>query len=360
MDDFFIAQFSNDNNVKIKLPKYTLINPSGNSYSDIFKKRDNHEVMFRRIVSYLITNKIITKNIIDLGAWIGDNSIPWAMNLPKDSVVYAIDPSAQNIKFINSICEINEISNLHTLVTAISDKNEKLFTNNNLYHAQFSSDGGVNSIDAVSLDYLFENGKINNIEFIHLDVEGYESKVIKGASNIMTTFRPIIAIEQHLESDDYLGLSNHIESMGYSVYLINEILPGCRLDCRNFIAFPNEMHCPIDKINDYLEKKIILPLVSEKNSKNIAKIGIIYGKFMTGNNYLVKGLMHPTADLILYPVIDDNYTKIIATDHHGKWIDGRYVHGCLDISTAENVTNIYDNSIGIIHSKESYNIRFEV
>ena len=38
------------------------------------------------------------KNIIDLGAWIGDNSIPWAKNI--DGIVYAIDPSKENCKYI--------------------------------------------------------------------------------------------------------------------------------------------------------------------------------------------------------------------------------------------------------------------
>jgi hypothetical protein len=61
----------------------------------MFKKRDNHEVMFRRINTYLIKNKIIKNNIIDLGAWIGDNSIPWAKNI--DGTVYAIRSFSQKL-----------------------------------------------------------------------------------------------------------------------------------------------------------------------------------------------------------------------------------------------------------------------
>jgi len=63
-----LSTFKNDNYVTIKLPD--------NQKSHVFKERDNHEVMFRRISTWLINNKFITKNIIDLGGWIGDNSIP--------------------------------------------------------------------------------------------------------------------------------------------------------------------------------------------------------------------------------------------------------------------------------------------
>jgi hypothetical protein len=80
------AIFTNDNNVSVLLTDH----PS----SAIFKTRDGNEVFFRKITTFLINNGTIKDNIIDLGAWIGDNSIPWAMNI--DATVYAIDPSSDN------------------------------------------------------------------------------------------------------------------------------------------------------------------------------------------------------------------------------------------------------------------------
>ena len=61
--------FTNDNNVSISL--------IDDPYSEEFPRRDNHEVLFRRINTLLIKNGIIKNNIVDSGAWIGDNSIPW-------------------------------------------------------------------------------------------------------------------------------------------------------------------------------------------------------------------------------------------------------------------------------------------
>ena len=114
--------FKNDDNVNIKLINH--------SFSDRFEGRDNHEVMFRRINTYLIKNNFINGNIIDLGAWMGDNSIPWALNLSH--TIYAIDPSPNNINYIEQMAEANNIKNIKTIQKAISDKNEIIGTNDDI------------------------------------------------------------------------------------------------------------------------------------------------------------------------------------------------------------------------------------
>jgi FkbM family methyltransferase len=110
--------------------------------------------MFRRINTFLIKNKIIKNNIIDLGAWIGDNSIPWARNV-DDRIVYAIDPSPDNCDFINKTCELNKIKNVKIIQSAISNVNEILTTNDDLHHCSFVYENpkktGINKVYAVSL-----------------------------------------------------------------------------------------------------------------------------------------------------------------------------------------------------------------
>jgi len=246
--------FTNDEGVTILLTDHKL--------SYIFKNRDNHEVIFRKINTYLIKNKIIKNNIIDLGAWIGDNSIPWAKNI--DGIVYSIDPSPENCDFINKTCELNQIKNVKTIQYAISDVNEILTTNEDLYHCSFvygnPLSSGINKVDAVSLDYLYETNHIDNIGYIHLDVEGMEYRVIKGSSNLIDSCRPIISFEQHLEIDDYDIISSHLKSKDYRIFLIDEILPGCRHDCRNSFAFPNEIFNKtlIENIQNYIGQNILI------------------------------------------------------------------------------------------------------
>jgi FkbM family methyltransferase len=228
--------FTNDNNVEILLPVHI--------FSDIIATRDNHEVYFRRIHTYMINNNIIdtTKNIIDLGAWIGDNTLPWAKNI--EGIVFAIDPSSVNCGFIDEMKCLNSLTNIQIIQKAISDKNEILTTNENLQHCSFvynnSENNGTNKVESYSLDGLYSSNEINNIGYIHLDVEGMEYRVIKGATNLIEHFRPIITFEQHFEIDDVTIIVNYLKERNYNVFLINEILLGCRPDCRNFLAIPEE------------------------------------------------------------------------------------------------------------------------
>lgn len=225
--------FINDNGVEVVLPEH--------EYSWLLHNRVNAEKLFRQINTYLINIGVIdkTKNVIDLGSYIGDNSIPWSLTFK--GIVYAIDPSPQNGTFINAVKEINNLDNLVFIEKAISDETKLISTNDNLHHCMFDeSEVGSNVLECCSLDYLHETNTITNIGYIHLDVEGMENLVVKGSENIINTYKPIISFEQHINTDDYIGLSNHLKSKGYIVHLINEAFEGCRPDCRNLLAIPKE------------------------------------------------------------------------------------------------------------------------
>jgi hypothetical protein len=116
-----------------------------------------------------------------------------------------------------------------------------------------------NQVKAWPLDDLYAAGEIADVAYIHLDVEGMENRVVAGATKLINTYKPIIAFEQHLEQDPFIELSAHIAEKGYVVYLINEVLPGCRPDCRNFIAFPSDRFDDafIEAINAHLGQDVL-------------------------------------------------------------------------------------------------------
>lgn len=237
-----------DEGVSIKIP----IRHS-HRYHHLFSKRPYHEIKFRKIVAELIKQHIINidKNFIDLGAWIGDNSVPWATKIK--GIIYAIDPSKANCNYINLLAKINNITNIKTIEMAISDKDETLFFKGNIEHRQFFDElnkkGCNKQIKSTSLDALYLSQIIDNIGFIHLDVEGMEWKVIMGAENIIDKFLPVIAFELHLDTDKFKDdLINFLKQKNYLIYMIDEILPGCKPDCRNFLALQNT------KVNNVIKK----------------------------------------------------------------------------------------------------------
>ena len=338
--------FSNDNNVNVKLIKH--------KFSQDFQERDNHEVMFRRINTYLIKNKIIDGNIIDLGAWIGDNSIPWAMNFSH--IIYSIDPSTNNINYIEQMVKANNIMNIKTIQNAISDKNEIIGTSDDINHCSFSKKGGKTKVESVTLDYLYSQGKIDNISYIHLDVEGFEYNVIKGSENIIKLFKPIISYEQHLETDNYKELSLYLYNQGYNIYLINEILPGCRLDCRNLFAFPNNIKIKINEINTNIGRNVLLSISNWENSSyNYLFTATLYGNGMS--NKIFKNVKSVEYDgKHIFCINDNNYTKIVVIDKNKKWICGKYLQGEINILCKQSIINAYLTAQGKV-LQNNYNIK---
>lgn len=42
--------------------------------------------------------------------------------------------------------------------------------------------------------------------------------------------------------DNYNIIITHLKEQKYHVFMIDEIMPGCRPDCRNFFAFPDKVY----------------------------------------------------------------------------------------------------------------------
>lgn len=78
------------------------------------------------------------------------------------------------------------------------------------------------------------------IHFIKIDVEGGEFDVLKGASNIIKKFKPVIVFESGLGASDYYGVDPE----------------------ELFSFFHENMNCQVSLLKDYLEKKS--PLQKEK------------------------------------------------------------------------------------------------
>jgi FkbM family methyltransferase len=269
--------FQNDGNVKIKL---------------LFKRNDcidwctnfifmaNNEPLFRKIHNYLFRSHIIKGNVIDLGAYIGDNTIPWA-KLNSNLTFYAIDPSLDNCEWIKIISKYNNIINIKTIQTAIGDKDEYLYTDDNISHCSFVWNNKLKSqkVKATSLDKLYKKGIITDIGYIHLDVEGMEYNVLIGANELINNTRPIITFETHsiAEKMQLEKIVKLLKNKNYVSFEIQEILKNHRDDCRNHIAFPMEIYNQEiykDIIRLYGKNCIKLETDNIKISEHIVNIGI--------------------------------------------------------------------------------------
>jgi FkbM family methyltransferase len=337
-----------------------------------FLHRSECEIMFRKII-YDIMPYFKDKNIIDLGAYIGDNSITWAMN--STGIIYAIDPSKENTDFIDKMAKHNGLDNIVTITKAISDKCEIIYYNEmDSTHITCNTDNGNSYFEAVSLDSL----NLENIGFIHLDVEGFEYKVLNGSINIITKYNPVVVWENHIEKEDYMKIVNFFSYHKYTTYMINEQFPHCHPDCRNFISFPENCNISVNEINNkfkevYTEftpdKKSPLLICIKSNitsdipNKNIIKIDsnnknlclLTYGQFRTFKNNFRNNLLE------LYPVhiVYENVYIFILLDEclsQEESVNTKYKENCDYI---ENICKEFNIKIGFIQDINNLNYKHE-
>ena len=226
--------------------------PEAHECTREFQYRPSKEPSLRALVTAIYRAGIAntTKGILDCGAWIGDNAVPWALQY-TGAQVYAIDPSEKNCEYIRELGRINNCNNLVTLCMALSDKAETLRTPNGIDHCSFvyhevekKDVTGATFTEAVAttIDQLRAEGTIGSLGLLHLDVEGMEHRVVLGADRVITEDRPIVFYEVHLDLDAHIPLiESYFAEKGYTVYVLDQVLQFCRTDCRNCIAVPNEL-----------------------------------------------------------------------------------------------------------------------
>jgi FkbM family methyltransferase len=121
---------------------------------------------------------------VDIGANIGAYSI---LAASKGAKVIAIEPIPSTFKILKKNILLNNFeASVDVYNKAISDEKEKLNFSNNLdalNHVLTKSEHypDIINISAIKLDEIL-NGRIP--KFIKIDVEGFETKVVKGAEKI--------------------------------------------------------------------------------------------------------------------------------------------------------------------------------
>ena len=140
-------------------------------------------------------------NIIDIGAQTGLYSL-YAKYLPKCKF-YSFEPFITTYNILNQNLILNDINNVNTYNTAISDKigksNFNICLDHNGLHTlgnnlkRFSNKNTI-EVDTTTIDEIFFKNDIP-VNYIKIDTEGYEYYILKGGINTIQKYKPIIQIE---------------------------------------------------------------------------------------------------------------------------------------------------------------------
>ncbi len=160
-----------------------------------------------------ITTELIKKNVkegmvcIDLGCNLGYYAILESKLVGKTGKVIAFEPSPLTFKFFKENLSLNEISNVDSFNVAIGDVDgtiKFLVTEQSNWSTVIQGDlpeyykGRIIDVPLVTLDNFSKNHHVNKIDFIRMDIEGYEDKVIQGMTEIIKKFKPDLYLELHI------------------------------------------------------------------------------------------------------------------------------------------------------------------
>lgn len=174
---------------------------------------------------------------LDIGANIGTTSIYVKKQINPDLSIVAFEPSKENYKRFRINCILNDVEDIEIVPAGLgSEETEKVFC----YHSsnpgasnvlqseelikQLEGSSSIETVKTMRLDKYLESKEINaeEIDYIWIDVEGFESEVIEGAMDLLCKRK--IPLVQEFNPSSYKNLENYIQNMqsAYDNFIVLE------------------------------------------------------------------------------------------------------------------------------------------
>ena len=149
----------------------------------------------------LMLSKIKTGDVVlDIGANIGYDTVLFADKVGKKGKIIAIEPDPVNFEILQKNIKENKLKNVVVVQAAIGSENKKMEiyeSDENYGDHRMWKEKGRKSVEVFcrKLDDLLKELDYQKIDFIKIDVQGFEAEVIEGGKEIIEKNKPIIFFE---------------------------------------------------------------------------------------------------------------------------------------------------------------------
>lgn len=139
--------------------------------------------------------------IMDIGANQGIFTC-YAAKRAQCGWVYAIEPDIDNVLWLKTHLELNQISNATVIPKCVGDRTGKAyFRKGDSSGTGCVVDGsepgpGIAEVDQVTIEELMTAYSLTKIDLLKIDVEGFEARVLSGAAKQLGSIRRIV-LEYH-------------------------------------------------------------------------------------------------------------------------------------------------------------------
>lgn len=161
---------------------------------------------------------VINNNVfIDIGGFDGDTTEQFCIRHPNYKKVYLFEPSILNLN--NAKIRLNKFERVEYIQMGLSDKSGHLFFDDSAGSAssvKFDSQN-YNLIEVTTLDEYVDEP----VDFIKMDIEGWELKALIGCKEHIKNDKPKLAIAVYHNASDFREIANYVLSIhpDYQIYI---------------------------------------------------------------------------------------------------------------------------------------------
>jgi FkbM family methyltransferase len=160
---------------------------------------------------------------VDVGANIGLYTVPAARHVGPEGRVIAIEAHPRTFEFLCRNVALNALDNVVTIQRAVGDSAGSVtmvYREADAGSSFVAADpiGGV-EVPVETLDAILARASVATIDYLKIDVEGYELPVLRGARGIIAASPGIVVQVEHAEANRY----------GHSLDAVAELLFGLKL-----------------------------------------------------------------------------------------------------------------------------------
>ncbi len=196
----------------------------------IFK---SHEPINTQIISRILKKGM---TCLDIGGNIGYYVLLERQLVGDEGRIIAFEPSPRNYNYLKKNIQLQNVTNISAYNFACGDKdgNATFFINKKSNGCKVIAEGVIppdQSLGTLSevpvriLDPFIEELKLDRVDFIRMDAEGYELHIFKGLKKTLEKFKPIISIELHRRQLGLEGTKEFFKLMKELDYEVESNVP---------------------------------------------------------------------------------------------------------------------------------------
>ena len=180
--------------------------------------------------------------VIDIGANIGDTTVPMAIAAGKNGITLGFDPNHYIFKILDKNASLNkQKTNIIPYLNAITVQaaefyylsSEASFSNGYISpiieksrHGKFVFNQKIKGIVLSELLEKEYKHMLDRLSFVKIDTEGYDKEILKSISDIVKKYKPTLIVESYpLNTDEEkMELYEILREYGYKVFQFDDFL----------------------------------------------------------------------------------------------------------------------------------------